>query len=182
MTRTTHTPAKTPNPTADTAATAAETPAFSHMTDDGGVTMVDVGHKAETRRTAIVRTVVEINATTLDLLKRSALPKGDVLTTAKIAGIMAAKRTADLIPMCHPLAISYADIRFTVHDTPPAIHIEAEVRTAGQTGVEMEALVAAQIAAATIYDMCKAVQKDIVIRDCRLTYKAGGKSGTFTAK
>jgi len=155
--------------------------AFSHMTEDGSVTMVDVGAKAPTQRTAIVRAVVEVNDNTLDLLKRRALPKGDVLTTAKIAGIMAAKRTAELIPMCHPLAISYADVRFVVVDAPPSIELEAEVRTTGQTGVEMEAMVAAQVAALTIYDMCKAVQKDIVLRDCRLVFKSGGKSGTFRA-
>lgn len=160
----------------------AEDLAFSHMADDGSVTMVDVGHKESTKRTAIVRCVVDINATTLDLLVRHALPKGDVLTTAKIAGIMAAKQTANLIPMCHPLAINYADVRFVVKETPPSIEIEAEVRMAGKTGVEMEALIAAQVAAATIYDMCKAVQKDIVIRDCRLVYKDGGKSGTFRAE
>lgn len=155
--------------------------AFSHMTEDGSVTMVDVGAKAPTQRTAIVRSVVEVNENTLDLLKHRALPKGDVLTTAKIAGIMAAKRTADLIPMCHPLAISYADVRFAVVDAPPSIELEAEVRTTGQTGVEMEAMVAAQVAGLTIYDMCKAVQKDIVLRDCRLVFKSGGKSGTFRA-
>ncbi|GFM38159.1 cyclic pyranopterin monophosphate synthase MoaC [Desulfovibrio psychrotolerans] len=160
---------------------------FSHMHDDGSITMVDVGGKADSRRVAIVRTVVEVSPATLDLLKRQALPKGDVLTTAKVAGIMAAKRTSELIPLCHPLFLSYADVRFTVadpDDTCPAgrILIEAEARTTGQTGVEMEALVAAQTAAMTIYDMCKAVQKDIVIRDCRLVYKAGGKSGEFRAE
>ncbi|MEF2230419.1 MAG: cyclic pyranopterin monophosphate synthase MoaC, partial [Pseudodesulfovibrio sp.] len=110
-----------------------------------------------------------------------ALPKGDVLTTAKIAGIQAAKRTADLIPMCHPLPISYVDIRFTVLDESSCIELECEVRTTYKTGVEMEALVGVQIAAATIYDMCKAVQKDVVIDRCRLVYKCGGKSGAFRA-
>lgn len=152
---------------------------FSHIRGDGAVTMVDVGGKTNTPRTAIVTGVVEVSPATLDLLQRAALPKGDVLTTAKIAGIMAAKRTAELIPMCHPLSLSYVDIRFTVRETPTAILLEAEARTTGPTGVEMEALVAAQTAAATIYDMCKAVQKDIVIRDMRLVYKSGGKSGEF---
>lgn len=151
------------------------------MHEDGSVSMVDVGGKSETRRTAVVAAVVEVNEQTLDLLKRAALPKGDVLTTAKIAGVMAAKRTWELIPLCHPLALSFVDIRFEVCDTPPSIRLEAEVRTTGRTGVEMEALIAAQTAAATIYDMCKAVQKDIVIRDVRLLYKSGGKSGLFTA-
>lgn len=155
--------------------------AFSHVTKDGGVTMVDVGGKATTRRTAIARAVVAVNENTLDLLKRRALPKGDVLTVAKIAGIMAAKRAAELIPLCHPLAVSYADVRFAVQDAPPAIELEAEVRTTGQTGAEMEAMTAVQVAALTIYDMCKAVQKDIVLRDCRLVLKTGGKGGAFRA-
>lgn len=152
------------------------------MQNDGTVTMVDVGGKQNTQRTAIVGGEVSISAATLDLLKRAALPKGDVLTTAKIAGIMAAKRTAELIPMCHPLALSFVDVRFTVRDEPPAVLLEAEARTTGPTGVEMEALIAAQVAAATIYDMCKAVQKDIVVRHMRLLYKSGGKSGEFRAK
>ena len=105
-----------------------------------------------------------------------------MLTTAKIAGIQAAKRTSDLIPMCHPLPISYVDIRFNVVDEESVIELECEVRTTYKTGIEMEALVGAQIAAATIYDMCKAVQKDIVIDACRLVYKSGGKSGTFRAE
>ncbi len=154
---------------------------FSHMDPDGAISMVDVGHKGDTRRVAIVRSVVQVSPATLDLLKRQALPKGDVLTTAKVAGILAAKRTWELIPLCHPLFLSYVDVRFTIDDEACEIHIEAEARTTSQTGVEMEALMAAQTAAMTIYDMCKAVQKDIVIRDCRLIYKAGGKSGEFRA-
>ncbi|MCG8532973.1 MAG: cyclic pyranopterin monophosphate synthase MoaC [Desulfovibrionales bacterium] len=155
---------------------------FSHMDKDGAITMVDVGHKDETRRTAIVRTVVEVSQNTLDLLMRQALPKGDVLTTAKVAGIQAAKRTWEFIPLCHPLFLSYVDVRFSIDEANCAINIEAEARTTSQTGVEMEALMAAQTAAMTIYDMCKAVQRDIIIRDCRLVYKAGGKSGVFQAE
>ncbi|WP_285905773.1 cyclic pyranopterin monophosphate synthase MoaC [Pseudodesulfovibrio pelocollis] len=155
---------------------------FSHMDGDGNARMVDVSAKGDTLRTAIVRCVVRLAPSTMALLVQDALPKGDVLTTAKIAGIQAAKRTAELIPMCHPLPISHVDIRFAVDEPGATIGIEAEVRTAYKTGVEMEALVAAQIAAATIYDMCKAVQKDIVIDNCRLVYKSGGKSGTFTAE
>ena len=155
---------------------------FSHMDKDGNARMVDVSAKGETARTAIVRGTVRLAPETLALLKQDALPKGDVLTTAKIAGIQAAKRTADLIPMCHPLPISYVDIRFTVVDETSCIELECEVRTTYKTGVEMEALIGAQIAAATIYDMCKAVQKDVVIDNCRLVYKCGGKSGTFQAK
>jgi len=151
------------------------------MHTDGAVTMVDVGRKQESARIAVVGAVVEMNAATLDLLKRAALPKGDVLTTAKIAGIMAAKRTSELIPMCHPLMLDYVDIRFEIHDAPPCIRLEAEARCTGRTGVEMEALVAAQVAAATIYDMCKAAQKDICITHVRLLRKSGGKSGEFAA-
>lgn len=154
---------------------------FSHMDQDGNARMVDVSGKDDSQRTAIVRCLVKLNGETMRRLKENALPKGDVLTTAKIAGIQAAKRTADLIPMCHPLPISFVDIRFDVPAKGTVIELEAEVRTAYKTGVEMEALVAAQTAAATIYDMCKAVQKDIVIDQCRLVYKSGGKSGTFQA-
>lgn len=153
--------------------------AFSHVGADGAIGMVDVGDKNVTRRVAIVRGAVEMNAHTLDLLKRHALPKGDVLVTAQVAGIMAAKRTAELIPLCHPVPLTYADVRFEVRDEPPAVLIEAETRTNDRTGVEMEAIIAAQAAAATIYDMCKAVQKDMIIRDVRLVYKSGGRTGTF---
>lgn len=152
---------------------------FSHMDADGNARMVDVSEKGETKRVAVVQCRVLLNAETFDLLVRDALPKGDVLTTAKIAGILAAKQTHTLIPMCHPLPVNYADVRFDIRAQDHTVGIEAEVRTTGKTGVEMEALVAAQIAAATIYDMCKAVQKDIVIDDCKLVYKSGGKSGTF---
>jgi len=155
---------------------------FSHMDSDGNARMVDVSAKGDTQRVAIVRCEVRLNAETLSLLRKNALPKGDVLTTAKIAGIQAAKRTADMIPMCHPLPISYVDIRFDVVDAESTIYLESEVRTTYKTGVEMEALVGAQMAAATIYDMCKAVQKDIVIGNCRLVFKSGGKSGTFKAE
>ena len=152
---------------------------FSHIDASGSARMVDVSAKAETKRTAIARAVVELNAHTLAMLKAKALPKGDVLTVAQVAGIMAAKRTSELIPMCHPLGITHADVRFKVQDEPPCVVLEASASTAGRTGVEMEAIVAAQVAAATIYDMVKAVQKDVVIRDVRLILKSGGKSGLF---
>ena len=154
---------------------------FSHLDKDGGLSMVDVSSKPDTRRIAIAEAVVELAPETLDLLKRAALPKGDVLTCAKVAGIMAAKRTAELIPLCHPLSLNRVDVRFDVIDTPPRVRIETEAVTTGSTGVEMEAIIAAQIAAATIYDMCKAVQRDIVINRVRLLRKEGGKSGVFQA-
>ena len=152
---------------------------FSHIAADGSVTMVDVGGKDVTERVAVVRGAVEMNTHTLDLLRRGALPKGDVLVTAQVAGIMAAKRTSELVPLCHPVPLCFADVRFEVQNEPPAVLIEAEARTNDRTGVEMEALIAVQVAAATIYDMCKAVQKDMVIRDVRLVHKSGGRSGVF---
>ena len=152
---------------------------FSHMDEDGNVTMVDVGAKAATRRVAIAEGVVEVNSHTMALLREKALPKGDVLTTAKIAGIMGAKRTSELIPMCHPLALSFVDVRFRLEGL--RIFVECEARTEGKTGVEMEAVVGVQAACATIYDMCKAVQRDIVIRRVRLLFKDGGRSGAFRA-
>ena len=154
---------------------------FSHISQDGTATMVDVGNKATTQRTAIATSTVIVSSNTLQLLIQKALPKGDVLTTSKIAGIMAAKKTHELIPLCHPLALSFVDITFAIDEPKNAIHITAECRTAGQTGVEMEALTAVQVAALTIYDMCKAVQKDIFITNCHLVYKTGGKSGTYSA-
>ncbi len=154
---------------------------FSHLDANGAARMVDVSAKADTVRRAVVRTRVELAPATFRLLQEKALPKGDVLTVAKVAGIMAAKKTADLIPLCHPLALTAVDVRFALHEAAACVDIEAEARAVGPTGVEMEALVAAQVAAMTIYDMCKAVQRDIRITDCRLVHKSGGKSGTFEA-
>jgi cyclic pyranopterin phosphate synthase len=153
--------------------------AFSHLDETGRARMVDVSAKGATLRTAVARATVVLSAETYGLLKDQALPKGDVLATARIAGIMAAKRTAELIPLCHPLALSFVDVRFETDDAAHVVLIEAEARTAGPTGVEMEALTGVQVAALTIYDMCKAVQKDIRITDCRLVFKDGGKSGTY---
>ncbi|HKK32846.1 MAG TPA: cyclic pyranopterin monophosphate synthase MoaC [Desulfomicrobiaceae bacterium] len=152
---------------------------LSHLDENGGIRMVDVGDKAQTRRRAIVRGVVQLSARTYGLLRDQGLPKGDVLTTAKVAGIQAAKQTAFLIPLCHPLPLSSVDVRFALNEEGAQVIIECEARTTGQTGVEMEALIGAQVAAATIYDMCKAVQRDIVISECRLVHKSGGKSGTY---
>lgn len=155
---------------------------FSHIADDGSARMVDVSGKPDTDRTAVVRGHVRMSAATMDLLERRALPKGDALNTARIAGILAAKKTAELIPLCHPLPLSFVDVRFSVNREQSRVDVEAEVRTTAPTGVEMEALLAVQVACATIYDMCKAVQKDMVIGDCRLVFKSGGKSGEFRAE
>ena len=134
---------------------------FSHLDASGAPRMVDVSAKTETKRTAIARSVVHISASTLELLKAKALPKGDVLTVAQIAGIMAAKRTSEFIPMCHPLALTHTDVRFLVRDEPPSVIIEASASTSDRTGVEMEAIIGAQIAAATIYDTVKAVLQEL---------------------
>ncbi len=154
---------------------------FSHLTDDGTATMVDVGGKTETRRTAVARVEVRLAPATMDLLIKKALPKGDVLSVARVAGILAAKKTADLIPLCHPLPLDFVDVRFEVDAQTNVLRIETEARTSSRTGVEMEALTAAQIASLTVYDMCKAVQKDIAITNCRLITKTGGKSGDYHA-
>lgn len=155
---------------------------LTHVDVTGEAHMVDVGGKQITRRAARAGARVWMSPRTLSLLAQQALPKGDVLAVAKVAGIMAAKRTWELIPMCHPILLSKADVRLTPVPVDLSIEIEAEARTTGPTGVEMEALMAAQVAAMTIYDMCKAVQRDIRITDCRLTHKSGGKSGEFNAE
>ena len=155
---------------------------FTHIAGDGTARMVDVSGKPDTVRTAVVRGHVEMSAATLDLLEQRALPKGDALNTARVAGILAAKKTAELIPLCHPLPLAFVDVRFSVNREKLRVEVEAEARTTAATGVEMEALLAVQVACATIYDMCKAVQKDMVIGDCRLVYKSGGKSGVFRAE
>ncbi|MDE7468966.1 MAG: cyclic pyranopterin monophosphate synthase MoaC [Desulfovibrionaceae bacterium] len=152
---------------------------FSHIAEDGTVTMVNMNEKTPSHRIAIAESIVYFNEKTFHMLEENALPKGDVLTTAKIAGIMAAKQSSTLIPMCHPLALTYIDIRFTKLSSSYSLVLESEVHTYGVTGVEIEALVAVQIASITVYDMCKAVQKDIQIGDCKLLYKSGGKSGEY---
>lgn len=152
---------------------------FSHIDAQGEARMVDVGGKEDTRRVARAGCTVRLAPSTLALLRDKALPKGDALAAAKIAGVLAAKQTSHLIPLCHPLALSYVDVIFAVDEADSAIHVTAEARTTGPTGVEMEALTAASVAALSIYDMCKAVQKDVVIDNLRLLFKSGGKSGTF---
>lgn len=143
--------------------------------------MVDVTEKQATQREATAAGTVYVNAGTFGLIARGEIKKGDVLGVAQVAGIMAAKRTPDLIPMCHPIAITSADVSFIPDEERCAIYITATVRCKGETGVEMEALTAVSAAALTIYDMCKAAQKDIEISDIRLLRKSGGKSGFYEA-
>ena len=154
---------------------------FTHFTDDGRPQMVNVGEKAETRRTAIAGGQVVMAPDTLQIVKSGGLKKGDVLSVAQLAGIMGAKQTAQLIPLCHPLALSHVDVQLSLNEADSAIDIRAECRLDGKTGVEMEALTAVSVAALTVYDMCKAVDKAMIIRDVRLLHKSGGKSGTFDA-
>lgn len=141
--------------------------------------MVDVSEKPYTVREAVATATVVMGHETLTLLKENRLKKGDVLQVARIAGIMAAKKTPEMIPLCHPLGISSVTVDFTVDDLKNSVVVQSRVRTTGQTGVEMEALTAASVAALTIYDMCKAVDKGIVITDVMLLEKRGGKSGEF---
>jgi cyclic pyranopterin phosphate synthase len=155
---------------------------LTHLDEDGRPRMVDVGGKSVTQRRAKAGCVVRLSAETFRLLIKKALPKGDALGSARIAGIMAAKRTPELIPLCHPLPVTYADVDFEMDEQGFGIRVVAEVRCEGRTGVEMEALTAASVAALTIYDMCKAVQKDIVIDGLRLLHKSGGRSGEYEYK
>ena len=152
---------------------------FTHFNENGRARMVDVTDKSETQRTAIAAGRVLVNRETFELIKTGGMKKGDVLTTAQIGGIMGAKRTSDIIPMCHPIFISGIDIDFEMDEEACALNITATAKCTGVTGVEMEALTAVSVAALTVYDMCKAVQKDMVISDIRLLKKTGGKSGTF---
>jgi cyclic pyranopterin phosphate synthase len=153
---------------------------LTHFDAAGGATMVDVSAKAETNRTAIARGRVTMAPETLALIQAGTVGKGDVLGIARIAGIMAAKRTAELIPLCHPLLLSQVTVSLTAAP-PDAVEIEAMVKVAGQTGVEMEALTAVTLAALTVYDMCKAADRGMRIEAVRLVHKSGGKSGTYEA-
>jgi cyclic pyranopterin phosphate synthase len=142
--------------------------------------MVDVGAKAVTPREAIARGRIQISGEAMALVRSGSLKKGDPLQTARLAGIMAAKRTSDLIPLCHPLPISHADVR--LREEKDGFEIEATVRTTAQTGVEMEALTAVAVTALTIYDMVKAVDREMVVSDIRLVQKSGGRSGTYVRR
>jgi cyclic pyranopterin phosphate synthase len=152
---------------------------LTHFDAAGRATMVDVSAKAETTRSATARGRVVMRAETLALIAAGTAKKGDVLGVARIAGIMAAKRTAELIPLCHPLPIDAVSLELTTDPAGPAVEIAATVRTTGRTGVEMEALTAASVAALTIYDMCKSVDRGMRIEAIRVTAKDGGKSGAF---
>lgn len=153
--------------------------ALTHLDDQGRASMVDIGGKAATQREAVAEGHIAMTADALAAVREGAIKKGDVLATARIAGIMAAKRTSDLIPLCHPLALSSVAVEFAFTDT--GIRVTATARLNGQTGVEMEALAAATVALLTIYDMAKAIDKAMVISDIRLLSKSGGKSGDWTA-
>ncbi len=150
---------------------------LSHLDSTGAARMVDVGHKPDTERVAIAAGEVLMRADTLALIRAGQIKKGDVLTVAQIAGVMAAKRTAELIPLCHPLPLSHIDVRCELRDELPGVVITATVRTTNKTGVEMEALTAVSVAALTIYDMAKAVEKTMRITNVRLLEKHGGQSG-----
>ncbi len=152
---------------------------FTHFDDAGKARMVNVGDKPISHRTARAAARVLVNESTFALIESGGMKKGDVLTVAQLAGIMGAKRTPDLIPLCHPVAISGIEVRLTLDQAASAVDIEAAVACDGQTGVEMEALTAASVAALTVYDMCKAVQRDIVITDLRLLDKTGGVHGEY---
>ncbi|MCR4397936.1 MAG: cyclic pyranopterin monophosphate synthase MoaC [Firmicutes bacterium] len=152
---------------------------FTHLDAGGNAVMVDVGGKEETRRKAVARAEVVMEPDTLRMLKEGAVPKGDALAVARVAGIMAAKRTASLIPLCHPVEITRASVEFSFPEGRPALEIEAAVECIGRTGVEMEALTAASVAALTVYDMCKSLDRGMAIGPIRLVFKSGGRSGTY---
>jgi cyclic pyranopterin phosphate synthase len=152
---------------------------LTHLDETGRPRMVDVTAKADTQREAITKGTVHMKAETLELIKQGQVAKGDVLTVAQIAGIMAAKRTPDLIPLCHPLLLGEIKVEFEIIEPEHAIQITSTVKNTGKTGVEMEAMTATAVAALTIYDMCKAVDRGIRIDNIRLIRKSGGKSGTI---
>ena len=154
---------------------------LTHLDDQGHAHMVDVGDKAVTRRTATACATVEMKPETLRLILDGDVPKGDVFAVARLAGIMAAKKTSDLVPLCHPLSLSAVEVELTGDATRNAVDITVTCRLDGKTGVEMEALTAASVAALTVYDMCKAVDRGMQISGVRLRHKSGGKSGDFHA-
>ena len=154
---------------------------LTHLDKSGAARMVDVGQKADTERVAVAGGQVLMQPETLRLIREGAIKKGDVLTIARIAGIMAAKRTSEIIPLCHPIALTHLDVNLSIDEGASCVLIEATARTVGKTGVEMEALTAVSAAALTIYDMAKAVDRGMHIENIRLLEKHGGKSGDYVA-
>ena len=152
---------------------------FTHFNEQGRAKLVDVGEKPISQRVAVAGARVLVNENTFNLIKSGGMKKGDVLTVAQIAGVMGAKRTPDIIPMCHPILMGGINLDLSLDENRLSVEIKAEVRCDGRTGVEMEALSAVSIAALTVYDMCKAVQKDMVISDIRLISKTGGVHGDY---
>ena len=152
---------------------------FTHFNEQGRAKMVDVGEKPVSQRTAVAAARVLVNENTFALIKSGGMKKGDVLTVAQIAGVMGAKRTPDLIPMCHPILMDGINLELHLDEDRKSVEITATVRCSGKTGVEMEALTAVSTAALTVYDMCKAVQKDMTITDIRLVSKTGGVHGDY---
>ena len=150
---------------------------LTHLDEQGRAKMVDVGNKPDSERTAIARGEVQMKRETLELIRAGQIKKGDVLTVAKIAGITASKRTADLIPLCHPLPLTQVDVDLVLDDSIPGVIVTATAKTIGKTGVEMEALTAVSVAALTVYDMAKAAEKTMRIQNIRLVEKHGGQSG-----
>ena len=155
---------------------------FTHLDDEGNAVMVDVSDKQATQRTATAKGTVTMEPETMALIQAGGVKKGDVLSVAHLAGIMGAKRTPDLIPLCHPLELTSVTVDLVCDPGRNAVDITATCKLKGQTGVEMEALTAVAVAALTVYDMCKAVDRGMKITDVRLAHKAGGKSGTFEAE
>ena len=154
---------------------------FTHFDPSGRAHMVDISAKGDTVRTAVAAGRIRVNQETFRLIVSGGMRKGDVLGTAQIAGIMGAKRTSDLIPMCHPILLRGVEVEFSLNEAELAVEITATARCTGATGVEMEALTAVSVAALTVYDMCKAVQKDMVIEGIHLLKKSGGKSGDYVS-
>jgi cyclic pyranopterin phosphate synthase len=154
---------------------------FTHFDSQGNAVMVDVGAKAETERVAVAKGSVTMAAATMALIQEGGVKKGDVLAVAQLAGIMGAKRTPDLIPLCHPLPLSSVKLELSCDPVRLAVDITATCKVTGRTGIEMEALTAVSVAALTVYDMCKAVDRGMRIGDIRLVHKSGGKSGVFQA-
>lgn len=155
---------------------------LTHLNESGLARMVQVGEKNDTHRIAVAKGRIRMKPETLARIREGGVKKGDVLAVAQVGAIMAAKRTSDIIPMCHPLFLTGVDLTFALNEAESAVEIEATAQTIGKTGVEMEALHAVTAAALTIYDMCKAVDKEMIIETVRLVYKAGGKSGEYTRK